>query len=210
MNDAVPRRVGVFGGAFDPPHRVHRALARLALRHLGLDVLHVIPTGYAWHKTRPLSPAVHRLAMCRLAFARLNRVVIDARELARPGPSYTADTLAELRTQDPQAELLLLIGADQWRALPSWQRWRDVLALATPVVAARPGAALADAPLGPPPRTLPWPARDVSSTAVRCAAAAGADVAELAALVPMAVARYIVAHGLYRPAGLLSEPKPHE
>ncbi|TSE19944.1 Nicotinate-nucleotide adenylyltransferase [Tepidimonas alkaliphilus] len=199
MNAAAPRRVGVFGGAFDPPHRVHRALARLALRHLGLDALHVIPTGHAWHKARALSPAAHRLAMCRLAFARLPGVVIDPCELARPGPSYTADTLAELRARHPQAQLLLLIGADQWRALPTWHRWRDVLALATPVVAARPGATLADSPLGAPPRTLPWPARDMSSTAVRAAAAAGADVAALATLVPAAVARYIVRHGLYRP-----------
>lgn len=207
---APPRRIGVFGGAFDPPHLVHRALAQRALQQLGLQALHVVPTGQAWHKARTLTAAPHRLAMCRLAFADLPGVVVDARELQRPGPSYTADTLEELRRLHPHAELLLLIGADQWRALPTWHRWRDVLALATPVVAARPGAAPGPGPDGRPPQTLPWPPRDVSSTAVRAAVAAGADEEALRALVPAAVARYIVEHGLYRAAGDPSDVHVHE
>ncbi|MCS6811859.1 MAG: nicotinate (nicotinamide) nucleotide adenylyltransferase [Tepidimonas sp.] len=198
---AAPRRVGVFGGAFDPPHRGHGALVEQALRQLALTRLHVVPTGQAWHKARALTPGAHRLAMCCLAFAEGPAVQIDERELRRSGPSYTVDTLTELRTLYPDAELILLMGADQWAALPSWHRWRDVLALATPVVAHRPGAPQPAALHGVAPHLLPWAALDLSSTAVRAAAAAGAGVAELARLVPLAVARYIVDHGLYRSAG---------
>ena len=65
---AAPARVGMFGGAFDPPHRAHAALVAAALDQLQLDRLHVLPTGEAWHKARGLSSAAHRLAMARLAF----------------------------------------------------------------------------------------------------------------------------------------------
>ena len=90
-----PLRVGMFGGAFDPPHWAHRALAETALGQLRLDHLHILPTGHAWHKPRQLSPAEHRVAMCKLAFDGLLNIHFDEREIHREGPSYTADTLAE-------------------------------------------------------------------------------------------------------------------
>jgi len=86
----------MFGGAFDPPHWAHRALAETALTQLGLDVLHVLPTGHAWHKARVLSPAEHRVVMCERAFAGLPNIRLDQREIHRAGPTYTADTLREL------------------------------------------------------------------------------------------------------------------
>ena len=88
-----PRRIGVFGGAFDPPHNAHVALARAALEQFDLDVLHVIPTGLAWHKSRALSAPEHRLSMARLAFGDIDGVTLDARELQRAGPTYTIETL---------------------------------------------------------------------------------------------------------------------
>jgi nicotinate-nucleotide adenylyltransferase len=105
--------VGVFGGAFDPPHIAHIALAQAALEQLQLDELRVVPTGQAWHKSRTLTPAVHRLEMTRLAFAAMDRVVVDARETLRSGPSFTVDTLAELSSELPAARLFLVIGEDQ-------------------------------------------------------------------------------------------------
>ena len=81
------QRIGVFGGAFDPPHNAHVALAQAALEQFGLDMLYVIPTGQAWHKARVLSAPEHRLAMTRLAFAGMPRVRVDERELQRAGPS---------------------------------------------------------------------------------------------------------------------------
>src|SRR5690606_20992264 len=84
-----PRRIGLYGGAFDPPHEAHRAMAEAALAQLGLDLLLILPTGQAWHKSRPLTAAAHRLAMSRLAFSDLPHTRIDDREMRRNGPTYT-------------------------------------------------------------------------------------------------------------------------
>lgn len=124
-------RLGVFGGAFDPPHLGHVALAQAAQAQLDLDRLLILPTGHAWHKPQNLSDAVHRCAMCALAFATLGeKVSIDDRETRRTGPTYTFDTLLELKAENPNAQLYLLMGEDQWRSLPSWHRIDDVARLA--------------------------------------------------------------------------------
>ncbi len=206
------RRVGMFGGAFDPPHRAHRALAETALDQLGLDVLHVLPTGHAWHKSRVLSPAPHRMAMCELAFGDLPRVVLDEREIRREGPSYTADTLAELHAEYPGAQFFLVLGADQLLAFKSWVRWQEVLQLATLAVANRAPDIGAGASLDQttevdlsgvdlPFELLRMPLTNVSATDVR--ARVGYPVvprdagAALDVLVPETVARYISQHRLY-------------
>lgn len=204
------RRVGMFGGAFDPPHSAHRLLAEAALEQLSLDVLHVMPTGQAWHKARTLSPAVHRLAMCEAAFGELPHVLIDPRETERQGPSYTADTLLELRVQYPEATLYLVLGADQLLAFKSWVRWQEVLSLATLAVANRPGDIGASAlqsqsdaadlsGVDIPFVSLRMPLQHVSATALR--ARLSADEGQTAApdlLVPAAVARYISQNHLYQ------------
>lgn len=207
---AAIRRVGMFGGAFDPPHGAHRALAEAALDQLQLDRLHVLPTGHAWHKTRALLPAFHRIAMCERAFGDLARVHIDARETRRPGPSYTADTLAELRREYPQAELFLVLGADQLLAFKSWVRWQEVVQRATLAVANRPTSIGAQALLGEAPETdlsavdipfvrLQMPLQHLSATAVRARLAGTAtDGPPLDVLVPAAVASYISQHHLYQ------------
>jgi nicotinate-nucleotide adenylyltransferase len=193
-------RVGLFGGAFDPPHNAHRALVDTALHALMLDQLHILPTGQAWHKSRALSDAAHRLAMCRLAFGDLPGVVIDRREVDRPGSSYTVDTVEELAGEQPGAQLFLLIGQDQHRAFTTWRRWQDLLGRVTLVVAARPGAEKAeptpDAPPTVPCLTLDMPLSPISSTAIRRLAADRSPA--LAALVPEAVAGYISSHSLYQ------------
>lgn len=195
-------RVGVFGGAFDPPHRAHRALAEAALTALRLDRLHILPTGYAWHKARTLSDADHRLAMCRLAFGDLPAVRVDDREIRRASATYTVDTLEELRTEYPGAQLFLMIGEDQLGAFASWRRWQDVLSLAALVVAARAnGQGMTDLKASPDLlfQRLDMPLSPVSSTDIRALAATGAQGREsLAALVPGAVASYISLHSLYQ------------
>lgn len=205
-----PRRVGMFGGAFDPPHWAHLALAETALNQLRLDALHILPTGHAWHKSRVLSPPEDRLAMCELAFGHLPNVQLDPREIHREGPSYTADTLRELQREYPQAQLFLVLGADQLLAFKSWVRWQEVLELATLAVANRATNIGADAPLDQAAETdlsgidLPFellnmPLKNISATAVRARVGQPAQSnGALDVLVPEAVASYISHHHLYQ------------
>jgi nicotinate-nucleotide adenylyltransferase len=139
--------------------------------------------------------------MTRLAFADMERVVIDPRETRRSGPSYTVDTLAELHSEMPQAQLFLIIGEDQAGALPSWHRWREIANFATICVAARTGFARARGlfnalhPDIPPLQTIELPPLDVSATDIRERLANRQTVAPL---VFEPVARYIAHHHLYQ------------
>ena len=203
------KRIGVFGGAFDPPHNAHLALAQTAIAQLQLDELKIIPTGFAWHKDRPLSAAEHRLKMAQLAFGGLDRINVDAREIKREGHSYTIDTLEALQAEEPDAAFFLLIGGDQLAAFTQWHRWQDILSRATVCVAERPLQASAPADvlaLTPALRQsihLQLPPMTVSATAIRqlIACHTGSphtSQPDLAGLVPDAVARYISLHGLYQ------------
>ncbi len=198
---AAGARIGVFGGAFDPPHQAHRALAEAALAQLALDALHIVPTGEAWHKTRPLSEGAHRLAMARLAFGDLPGVCIDDQELRRTGPSYTIDTLRELQAVYPGCTLYLILGEDQARMLPTWHAWQDICRIATISIAQRPDVTLAkgtiDAENGTAARFQPLQTTPtaLSATAIRSLVASGQRVDHL---VPEPVARYIDQHHLYQ------------
>jgi nicotinate-nucleotide adenylyltransferase len=188
----------MFGGAFDPPHRAHLALARAAIDQLRLDRLHVLPTGDAWHKARTLTAGVHRLEMARLAFAGLPQVVVDPKELERSGPTYSIDTLRELQAEHPQAELVLLMGEDQAAGFTRWRAWEDIARLAVLGVAGRgSGAGLAALRALPGVRVegLRLPQMPESATDIRARLTAGQDIAEL---VPPAVASYIESQHLYQ------------
>jgi nicotinate-nucleotide adenylyltransferase len=201
-----PPRIGLYGGAFDPPHAAHVALACAAVEQLRLDRLHITPTGDAWHRSFALSPAADRLAMCQLAFGALPKAQVDDRELRRDGPTYTIDTLTELRAQYPGAALFLLIGSDQAAAFHTWKRVSDIVKFAKISIAVRassvgdtsgfdlknplPGLALDPARV----RILQLPVMPHSATEVRRRAAARLP---LAPLVPAAVAGYIAEHHLY-------------
>jgi nicotinate-nucleotide adenylyltransferase len=199
----------MFGGAFDPPHWAHRALAETALAQLGLDVLYILPTGHAWHKARVLSPAEHRLAMCARAFEGLPNVLVDDREIRRQGPSYTADTLRELAAEHPGARLYLVLGADQLLAFKTWRRWDEVLGLANLAVANRAIHMGADADpaqqleqdlsgVDVPFLRLNMPLHNISATAVRAHVhGQSRRFPDLDVLVPEGVARYISENHLY-------------
>lgn len=207
---ASVQRLGVFGGAFDPPHLAHVALVEAAIVQLQLDQVHVLPTGQAWHKPRQLTDAMHRLAMTRLAFAHVPQVVVDEREILRTGPSYTVDTLRELQAEYPQAQLYLLLGDDQRRSLPAWHQIGEIGRIAIICAAGRDMAVRAwndhsDAPGSPPPisdtlqariRPLDMPLMPHSATDIRVLAA---TQQALTGLVSPAVERYIHEHHLYRP-----------
>ena len=191
-----PRRIGLFGGTFDPPHNAHVALASLALRELALDELRWIPAGQPWQKSRVITPAVHREAMVRLAMGDEPRFVLERCEILREGPSYTLDTVRELQAARADAEWFLIIGHDQYAGLHTWRDWRELLGRVTLAVANRPGAVAephADVKAFAH-RAVPLPMLAIASTDIRARVASGQDIG---ALVPAGVARYIEAHHLY-------------
>jgi nicotinate-nucleotide adenylyltransferase len=196
---ARPRRIGIFGGSFDPPHLAHLALARLALQSLELDELRWIPAGQPWQKDlRRVAAAEHRAAMVGLLIAGASGHLLDHRELLRPGPSYSVVTAAELRAEFPAAELFLIVGADPLAGLTKWMRWRDLVGEVTLAVAAREGQVPQPAAelLAAAPQIveLALPRIDCSSTEIRSRIARGIDIS---GLVGDAVARYIAQHSPY-------------
>jgi nicotinate-nucleotide adenylyltransferase len=194
-------KLGLFGGAFDPPHKAHVALARAALEQLQLAELRVVPTGNAWHRSDALTAPEHRLAMAQIAFGGLPGVVIDDRELRRPGPSYTIDTLRELQSEHREARLFLVLGEDQALTITRWHQWEAITQMATLCVAARPDAhSHANlSPVGLPPqvhlRALALPSMTESATEIRARLAQHLPIEHL---VPPAVASYIERHSLYQ------------
>jgi nicotinate-nucleotide adenylyltransferase len=204
-------RIGMYGGAFDPPHLAHLALARAAIEQYRLDRLLIIPTGLAAHKKRSLSPAQHRLALARLAFSELPQAEIDPRETVRSGASYTIDTLTELRSEHPAAELFLLMGQDQLQQFASWKQAEDILSIATLLVAFRadsmPGTehfssekqVKIDSLAASAPAHLPiqMSASSISASAIRQRRRDGQTIEHL---VNPPVARYIAEHQLYLPS----------
>ena len=194
-----PRRIGLFGGTFDPPHLAHLALARVARDTLALDELRWLPAGQPWQKAgRRLAEGAHRVAMVRALIGAEPGFVVDTRELERPGASYTVDTVRELAREVPGAALFLVIGQDQYARLDTWHAWPALLEAVTLAVAGRAGAApeppAALAARAHRAQGLPLPALPISSTAVREAVARGEDISGLAGA---EVARYIARHHLY-------------
>jgi nicotinate-nucleotide adenylyltransferase len=185
-------RLGILGGSFDPVHLGHLALAEAARDRLGLDrVLLVVAAGQPLKPAGPAASAEDRYAMVRLAVRGRRGLEASDLELRRPAPSYTADTLRELRRSHPApADLLLLLGADALRDFPRWREVDAIRGLARVVACPRPGA------VAPPGgfEVLAADTPEVSSTEVRRRTAAGEP---LAGLVPEDVEAYIRERRLY-------------
>ena len=196
-------RVGILGGAFNPPHLGHLWLAQEAHARLRLARVLPAPFGQARHRALAADPgAAERLRMAELAARADERLAASAIEVDRSGPSYMADTLTLLREIEPAAELTLILGADQGRRLGTWHEPERVLSLARVAVADRDGigrddvvSALGDLPGAERIEGFPLPRIEVSSTLVRQRVAAGLPIRYL---VPDAVADRIAAAGLYR------------
>lgn len=137
----LPSPVGIFGGTFDPIHFGHLRLAEEMAEVLGLSQVLFIPAGQPPHRHAPRTEGVHRLEMVRRAIAGNPRFAVDAREVQQPRPSYTVDTLADLRAERGAAQpLWLLLGADAFLGLPTWHEWQQLFEQTNIVVAQRPGA----------------------------------------------------------------------
>lgn len=135
-----PRSIGLLGGTFDPIHYGHLRLAEELAEALEIEQVRLIPAGHPPHRRQPRAAAEHRLEMTRLALAGNPRFVLDAREINKPGPSYSVDTLSALRAELPAATpLVLFMGGDAFLGLPTWHAWRSILDLAHIAVAHRPG-----------------------------------------------------------------------
>lgn len=132
--------VGVFGGTFNPVHYGHLRSALELVERLQLAQLRLLPCADPPHRERPDCSAEHRAAMVALAVAGEPRLVCDTRELARPGKSYTIDSLVELRDElGEERSLCLVVGCDAVLGLTTWHRWQELLDRAHMVVIARPG-----------------------------------------------------------------------
>ena len=199
----------LFGGTFDPVHRAHISAARAVSKALRQAPVYLMPNAVPPHRPQPLADAGQRLAMLKLAIAAHPQLRIDDREVRRDGPSYTIDTLLELRRDHAARPLVLVIGADSLAGLQHWHRWEEYPALCHLAVLPRPGAAAADEKVVDAfPRAdasqlcalpagrrlmLSAPNLDVSSTAIRRALAEKGHCPALDA----DVLAHIHRHGLY-------------
>jgi len=193
-------RFGLFGGTFDPPHTGHLIAAQDAALALGLDRVLFVPAAVPPHKQhRTITPAEFRLRMLALALSDDLRFTLDPVELERPGPSYTVDTLRELRRRLP-GDWTLLLGADQYAEFATWREPEEVLRLATVGVLERAGTLPRSAPSNVPDEARDGVVRvsvtrvDISSTAIRQRVAAGMSIRYL---VPAGVETFIAETGLY-------------
>ena len=199
----MTRRIGLFGGTFDPPHLGHLVLAECARDRLRLDEVRFIPAGHPPHKrSTPVTRAADRVAMVRLAVRGNRAFTVSTVEARRRGPSFTIETLRQVAAESRDTRLYLLMGADSLDEFSTWRDPQGILGLATLAVAGRPGRRArrraggrrARAPRG----RVAWLDNAeiaISSSLVRARARAGRSIRYL---VPDPVAAYIVRHGLYR------------
>jgi len=142
---APRRRVGLFGGSFDPIHRGHLAPVRRARRQLDLERVVYLPTARPPHKPdRDFAPALSRFAMVEMALLAEDGLYASDHELTLGRPAYTVETVEHFRGLWPDADLHLLIGGDSFAELHTWRRWRELVTMVELVVLARPGWDFAD------------------------------------------------------------------
>ena len=182
-------RLGIYGGSFDPIHHGPLILARTAAEQLNLHRVIFIPANISPHKMESVpTTAEDRLSMLRLALEGEEILESSDEELRRPPPSYTVDTLRQLSSAHPKAELILLVGADNVEKFSTWHEAETIQKLAEIAVLDRPSGK----------KEHPWPVVhglvDISSTDIRCRVSVGKSIRYLT---PRPVCDYISAKGLY-------------
>ena len=197
-------RLGVMGGTFDPIHHGHLVAASEVQSLFGLDEVVFVPTGQPWQKAaQDVSPAEDRYLMTVIATASNPRFTVSRVDIDRPGPTYTIDTLRDIRAERPDAELFFITGADALAEILSWKDSELLFELAHFIGVTRPGHELSDKGLPEDRVTLQEvPAMAISSTDCRARVAAGEPVWYL---VPDGVVQYINKYRLY--SGLPAQPE---
>jgi nicotinate-nucleotide adenylyltransferase len=197
--------IGVLGGTFDPVHRGHIMMADEAMKSLDLAGVLLVPAGQPMSKMKErLTPAEHRLQMLRLAVAEKPYLKVSAMELERPGPSYTVDTITEMRRKyGKNNEIFFILGWDSLAQLPSWREPGRIISMCSLVAVPRPGFPRPD--LKTLEKNIPGiskrvvfmekPRIDISATDIREKVARGESIDKL---VPAPVAEYIKNHKLYQ------------
>jgi nicotinate-nucleotide adenylyltransferase len=199
----MQRRLGVMGGTFDPIHHGHLVAASEVAAQFGLNEVVFVPTGQPWQKQGDVTPAEDRYLMTVIATASNPRFSVSRVDIDRGGPTYTNDTLRDLRRLNPDAELFFITGADALGSILTWQGWEELFSLAKFIGVSRPGYELTDShvveavdQLPPDALTLvEVPALAISSTDCRARAASGRPIWYL---VPDGVVQYVAKRGLYR------------
>lgn len=179
-----PEPIALLGGTFDPVHYGHLRFAAEARAALGLAEVRLVPSAVPPHRDVPGASAADRLAMLELAVGDFPGLVVDPCELRRGGRSYTVDTLAALRGAHPHTPLVLLVGADAFRGLAEWHRWRRLFELAHLVVAPRPGSAPGEGL--PPALAREWSVRLAADPAVLRSTVAGTIYVQTISAQPIA------------------------
>lgn len=190
------RKIGVMGGTFDPIHHGHLVAASEVADRFALDEVIFVPTGQPWQKShREVSPAEDRYLMTVVATAANPRFSVSRVDIDRGGPTYTADTLADLHAAMPDAQLFFITGADAMQQILSWHKIDELFRNAHFVGVTRPGYELADGHLPEGSvTTVEVPAMAISSSECRTRVAAGRPVWYL---VPDGVVQYISKRSLY-------------
>lgn len=184
------------GGTFDPIHHGHLVAASEVADRFALTEVLFVPTGQPWQKSSSVTPAEDRYLMTVIATASNPRFQVSRVDIDRPGPTYTVDTLRDLRRQRPDAELYFITGADALSRILSWKDVDELFELAHFVAVTRPGFTLSDAHLPADSVSLVQvPAMAISSTDCRARVAVGKSIWYL---VPDGVVHYINKRGLYR------------
>ena len=195
MSTARAPRIGVMGGTFDPIHHGHLVAASEVAQSFDLDEVVFVPTGRPWQK-QSVTPSEHRYLMTVIATASNPRFTVSRVDIDRAGPTYTIDTLKDLRRDRPDAELFFISGADAVAQILSWRDHDELWQLAHFVAVSRPGHVLSTEGL-PTEKVsqLEIPALSISSTDCRDRVHRGHPVWYL---VPDGVVQYIAKHHLYR------------
>jgi nicotinate-nucleotide adenylyltransferase len=198
----VTKRVGVFGGTFDPIHNGHLAVAKAAQEALSLDEVLFVVTADQWLREDPIVAGLaDRFKMVEVAVGSRAGFTASDVDIVREGSTFTVDTLADLRRQfDPMVELYLIVGADSALSMDGWRNGGEITTLARIVVVGRPGSSfdvgsLDESHPASGAEYVEGPMADVSATRVRGSLSAGRQVGDF---VDPAVAEYIEKQGLYR------------